>query len=111
MAGKHNIIIEQGSSFDGLDLTIDSDGTPIDLTGYSFAGSIKSSFYSSAIMATFVVNIIDPINGVVSLTLPNSVTQTLSPGSAIYDVEMTDTTGKVTRLLEGRVTITPEITI
>ena len=48
--------------------------------------------------------------GTLTLTLNNSVTSALTAGRYVYDVELTDSSSKISRILEGIVTVTPEVT-
>ena len=52
----------------------------------------------------------DSSTGTLILSLNNSVTSALSAGRYVYDVELTDSASKKSRILEGVVTVTPEVT-
>jgi len=48
--------------------------------------------------------------GVITLSLTATETAALAAGRYVYDLEMVSSGGVVTRLLEGVVTVSPEVT-
>jgi hypothetical protein len=42
--------------------------------------------------------------------MTNSTTSSIEEGIYVYDLEITASTGAVTRILQGQVTVTPEVT-
>lgn len=106
MATKVNFLIDQGTSFATTINLNDDDGNPLDLSGYSIAGQMRKA-YSSQNYIPFVANL---QLGELNLGLSANTTTALSPGRYVYDVELTDTNGLITRLLEGVITVTPEVT-
>jgi hypothetical protein len=48
--------------------------------------------------------------GVITLSLTATETAALAAGRYVYDLEMVSSGGQVTRLLEGVVTVSPEVT-
>jgi hypothetical protein len=109
-AGKHHIVIEQGSTFE-MTLSLDEPaGTNKDLTGWSFRGQIKKSAYADGPSATFSMIDLDLPNGIFKAVLSASVTTGMDVGIETYDVEMEHIDGTVIRLLQGRVTIASEVT-
>lgn len=101
-AGLLNILIEQGATFTRT-LTIESTpGTPLNLTGYTFAGKMKRQYTDANAAATFGLTVANVSAGTVNWTLTNTQTDALAPQVHVYDIEMTATSsGAVTRLLEG----------
>lgn len=111
-AGRYNIIIEQGASFSkSLSLT-DSDSLPWDLSGYSqVRGQIRRHYNSESAAATFVLAINgDGTAGTISWGLSPAQTLSLEAADHLYDIELVADDGEVTRLLEGTVTVRPNIT-
>lgn len=107
MATKANLIIDQGSSFQ-VDIDIaDEDDNLIDLTGYSGVSQIRKH-YTSSTSVPFAVNV--DIYGGVQLTMTAEQTANLVAGRYVYDVELTSSGGVVTRVVEGIVTVTPQVT-
>jgi len=108
MATKVNIVIDQGTDFSTSISLTNSDGSQLDLTGIVAASQIRKS-YTSSNAVSFVTALANN-TGTLTLSLNNSVTSTLSSGRYVYDVELTDSSNVVTRILEGIVTVTPEVT-
>lgn len=109
-AGKYDIIIDQGADF-ARQLVVKEDGTVKNLSIYDARAAMRSSKTAAAVSATFTCTITDAANGVLKFELSNSVTKNLTPGIYYYDLEIyTGGDAAVQRLLEGKVTVTPEIT-
>ena len=101
--------IDQGASFTTtLDLAAD-DGTPVNLTGCTFIAQIRKSYYSASVTETFSINVSNPISGNLAISLASANTANIRPGRYLYDIKMTDTNQKVIRLVEGIVTIMPQV--
>jgi hypothetical protein len=109
MAVKANITIDQGTSFETtLDVT-DDNGDPINLTGYTGAAQMRKHYTSSNSYA-FVVSI-NPTAGVVTLTMNAATSGAITAGRYVYDCELTSSaTTTISRVLEGIVTVTPQVT-
>lgn len=87
-----------------------------DLTNHSVAAKMKKS-YNSDSSDTVVFNsiIAEPrTDGIVTLSLTNSQTDSLKAGRWVYDVELSypdsDSNTIVERVLEGRIQVTPSVT-
>jgi hypothetical protein len=110
MAAKANIIIEQGTDFSSTITVQDVDGTITDLTGYTSAAQIRKH-YSSNTAINFVTSFESPrSSGQITLTLSRIQTSNMESGRYVYDVELTNSANTRSRLVEGLVTITPEVT-
>jgi hypothetical protein len=104
------LTIDQGTTFESsLDLVAD-DGTAINVAGYVFSGEIRKSYYSSNTTANFTISVSDAANGNVLVSLNSATTSNITAGRYLYDVKMTDTSNVVTRLVEGIITVTPQVT-
>lgn len=107
MATKANLIIDQGSNFTTTITVTDDDGNNIDLTGYTGSAQIRKH-YTSSNSVSFDVSINEE-EGEVTLELQANATTNMVAGRYVYDCELT-LAGVVSRILEGIVTITPEVT-
>lgn len=108
MAIKANLVVDQGATFDAsIDVT-DVNDTAYDLTGYSVAAQMRKN-YASSTSVTFTTSHTEG-SGRINLELSASTTATIEPGRYLYDVEITSAEGKITRVVEGIVTVTPGIT-
>lgn len=114
-----NIEIEQGATYLRT-LTLKDDQAipqPINITGYVFRGAIKLT-PGAATLAEFSFVANDPTNGKIDMVLTAEQSALLpTTGSSFaaesyfqYDVEMVDTNQTVFRLLNGRASVSPEIT-
>ena len=104
------LTIDQGATFTSvLNLTND-DNTPMDLTNRTFECQIRKSYYSTNPTANITVAIEgDSSNGTIRLTLDAANTTNIKPGRYLYDLKMTDDADTVIRIVEGIVTITPQV--
>jgi hypothetical protein len=104
------LVIDQGATYETeLDL-VNDDGTSINVAGYVFNGQIRKSYYSTSRTAELTITITNEAAGKVMISLTAPTTSSIKPGRYVYDVKMTDTSNTVTRILEGIVTITPQVT-
>lgn len=108
-----DIVIRQGATFGPMTCTLTNpDTTPINLTGSTITGQIRKypdDVTSMGISATIVLT--NPSGGVFTWSFTAASTATLdadpesenSPGSIYqYDLEMTDSSGRVIPLLYGK---------
>lgn len=106
MAVKANITIDQGTDFaTSIDVT-DDNGDPTDLTGFTGAAQLRKH-YTSANSFAFSVAV---ANGSVTLSMNSATTANISSGRYVYDCELTSGSNVVTRIVEGIVTISPQVT-
>ena len=108
-AGTYNFTIEQGTTFSRV-LTLQENGSAMNLTGYSVASQMRSTHDSSSIVATFSGSVTNASSVQLTLSLTNSQTSAIDEAIYVYDVEITSGAGAVTRILEGNITVTPEVT-
>jgi glycine cleavage system H lipoate-binding protein len=109
MAAKVNITIDQGSTFSTYLVLTDSSGTVLDLTGYSVYSQIRK-WYTSSTATVFDIAIANATTGTILLSLTANTTANLAAGKYVYDVESHDTANQVARIIEGSITVTPEVT-
>ena len=108
-AGTYNFTLEQGTTFSRV-LTLQENGSAMNLTGYSVASQMRSTHDSSTVVATFSGSVTNASSGQITLSLTNSQTSAIEEAIYVYDVEITSGAGAVTRILEGNITVTPEVT-
>ena len=113
MAAIANLIIDQGANFSS-DITVkDANGNAFDLTGYTTEAKMAKGYASTRTRTTITSAVAsDATTGVVSLSLTSTQTAALdAPERYVYDVEITQTsTGTVTRVIEGIITVRPNVT-
>ena len=110
MAAKANIIIDQGTDFSTTLTVTDDNGDVTDLTGYSANGHIRKH-YTSTSATVFDITFGSPrSDGQVIISLGRTTTTAMAAGRYVYDVELTSAANTRSRLVEGVVTVTPEVT-
>ena len=109
MAAKANIVLDQGTTFTTFLALTDDTGAALDLTGYTARGQIRK-WYTSNSYTTFTITITQPASGYINLALTANTTANMEPGRYVYDIEAVSGANVITRVIEGIVTVTPEVT-
>jgi hypothetical protein len=109
MATISNLYVDAGSTYSNIITVAGSTGSPLNLTGYTVASQMRKSYQSSTYYS-FVATIYIATQGKIRLQLTDEQSESIPPGRYIYDVEITSSTGATTRVVEGIVTVTPQIT-
>jgi hypothetical protein len=110
MAAVKNLYVDQGSDFNAQITIYDDDNNPWNLTGYTGQAKIRKSYYSTTSVNFTVSFPVARTTGTVILDLSSSQTSLLEQGRYLYDVVLTNSSGKKTRVIEGIVTINPGVT-
>ena len=108
-AGTYNFIVEQGATFNRI-LTVKENNSAMNLTGYSVASKMRSTHDSSTVVGTFTCSISNASSGGITMSMTSSTSSAIEEGIYVYDLEITSGTSIVTRLLQGEVTVNPEVT-
>jgi hypothetical protein len=106
MATKANIVIDQGSTFASSIDILDENDEPVILSNYTSRGQIRKH-YSSTNSVSFTTTM---SNGSLVISLTANQTANIVSGRYVYDIELVDPGNTVIRILEGIVTVTPEVT-
>lgn len=106
MSTRVSLVLDQGTTFETtIDLN-DQAGNPLVTDGMTATSQMRRAPTSiNAISFSTSLS-----NGSLVLSLTAAQTANISPGRYMYDVNLTDNSGSVTRLIEGIATITPAIT-
>ncbi len=117
-AAKKDFYIEQGSTFEvGLIWqTPGSPPTPKNITGYMARMQVRTAIGAPGDPLLDLST--DPSKGItitgaagrIDITITAAQTDALTVKKAVYDLELVSGTGKVTRLLQGGITIDPAVT-
>jgi len=108
-AGTYNFIMDQGATFTRT-LTVKENGSAMNLTGYSVASLMRATHDSSTVVGTFTCTISNASGGIITMSMTASATGAIEEAIYVYDLEIASGSGTVTRLLEGEVTVNPEVT-
>ena len=113
MAAIANLTIDQGATFSS-DVTVkDSNNNAFNLTGYTASAKMAKGFQSTKTRTSITCTIQAPAtNGLVTLSLTADQTTALDDGRYVYDLEILQTSSStVTRVIEGIITVRPQVTI
>jgi hypothetical protein len=109
MATISNLYVDAGSTYSNIITVSASNGQALDLTGYTVASQMRKS-YGSSTSYNFTSSIYNASQGKVRLQLTNVQSEAIPAGRWLYDVEIRSPSGAVTRVVEGIVTVNPQIT-
>ena len=111
MASILNQVIDQGTTFSKQITVYENDGTTIqNLTGYTVTSQLRKNYTSTA-YTTILATVQTPAtNGVIVMSLTAVQTAALKSGRYVYDLQIAAADGTVTRVIEGVITIRPEVT-
>lgn len=100
-AAQYNITINKNADFK-RSFQIKESGAVLNITSYAFSGKLKENLRKADSDAVaFTCTIADASAGTFSVELTDTQTAAMDAGSWRYDIVMTDTSSKKTRLLEG----------
>ena len=110
MASVSNLAIDQGTTYETTILVNDDTGSARNLVGYTVRGQLRRSYYSSN-SVTWTAQINSPVDGEITISLTAAQTANLKAGRYVYDVELiSNSTAAVERIIEGIITVYPEVT-
>lgn len=109
-----NLDIYQGSNFYYPFEWVEGD-VAIDITGYKFRMHIRETINSEEILINATTEngyfyMVDPLVGKFYLDIPSSETKKLTVSRAVYDIEVVFPSGQVSRIMQGCMNISPEVT-
>tara|TARA_B110000908_G_C10133907_1_gene393528 strand:+ start:431 stop:784 length:354 start_codon:yes stop_codon:yes gene_type:complete len=116
MAQYEDISIDQGADVAVEIHLINKDGSARNLTNHFINAKMKKTFNSDSDNTTVFNSIVTlpASDGIATISLSNTQTDTLKAGRYVYDVEMSyaDSAGDniVERVLEGKILVTPSVT-
>lgn len=119
LAGNYNIVCEQGTTFsrrfelqypDPVDPTIYH---PFDLAGYTARMQVRRTVESSSSMIALTTENggieIDGDEGAVTVRMTATQTAAIT-SSGLYDIELIDNSGNVSRMVQGEFKLSLEVT-
>lgn len=113
-AATTDFLIEQGTTFRRELFYKDAAGVAVNLTGYTARMQVRRSKSSSTVLLDMTTAnsrlAITPALGKIVIDLPATLTATFTWPRGVYDLEIESSGGVVTRLLEGEVSISREVT-
>jgi hypothetical protein len=118
--GTYNLCINQYATFTRIFIwtagtcgcgTVGASSGPVDLTGYTANLQIRAFPLDIIILYDASTKIVlGGVAGTITLTIPATDTGGFTWWQGVYDLILTDSSGVVTRLLQGYVTVIPGVT-
>lgn len=110
--GRYNMICPQGATFQQT-LTYLIDDVAVNLGGYTAKMQVRDGYNASNFLVGLTSSsgiVITASAGMLDISVAPHVTKAIKPGDYVYDLEITSSGGIVTRLIEGKFSVTPEVT-
>lgn len=114
--GKVNLKIYQGATFRRtIQWKTGTPATPVNIAGWTGRMMIRKKVSDAAPIVSLTtanggINITNGAQGTFEIYITATATAALTITTGVYDLELVSTTGDVTRLIEGTVTVSPEVT-
>jgi len=111
-AGELNLAVEQGTTFSQT-LTWKIDGTAVNLTGYTARMQARDDVTSSTTILSLTQAAgltLGGVAGTIIIALTATETAALVAGNYVYDLELVSSSGVVTRLVQGTLAVSAEVT-
>ena len=113
-AAVYNFFIEQGATFQKTITWKDSSGTAINLTGYTARMQFRRVVSATEVLFSATssngIIVLGGAAGTIAITIPATTTEAFTFVDAVYDLELQSSGGIVTRLMEGGVAVSKEVT-
>jgi hypothetical protein len=109
-AGYTDQYMEQGTTFTNQLTLTDAYGNPYNLTGFTVMSQAKKSYITPNVAISFNTTITSASAGLITLSLGAAQSANVPYGQYVYDVIIIDTSGNVSRVLEGMITVSPGVT-
>ncbi len=111
MSAYVELYLDQGTTFNNIiNLTDDVNNTPINISGYTVTSQMRRSYYSANISANITCTLSNVANGEITMTMTAANTANIKPGRYLFDVKTSDIYNTISRVLEGTITVSPQIT-
>lgn len=113
-AGNYDLYMEQGATFSLVITWKDNSNSPIDLTSYTARMQVRRTKQSSTVIVEASTTdgriTLGGALGTITVVIPATVTDDIEAGCGVYDLEVESADGVVTRLIEGAVEFSKEVT-
>lgn len=114
-AAQYDLVIEQGATWSqAVQWKTGSPATAVNLSGYTARMQLRSSVSASTAALSLTTEngriALTANTGTITLSVSATDTAALAAGRYVYDLELVSGGGLVTRLMEGVVTVSAEVT-
>lgn len=114
MAGTYHLVIEQGATLDRLITWQNAAGVPYDLTGWTARMQVRERA-GGLLYASFKTDdgsiVLGTADGTIRIKATAATTAAWAWEHGVYDLELVDPAAQVTRLLQGTVRLSLEVTV
>jgi DNA-directed RNA polymerase alpha subunit len=111
MAAYVELYMDQGTTFNNIiNLTDDVTNLALNISGYVVRSQMRRSYYSANATANITCTISNAANGEITMSMTAANTSNIKAGRYLFDLETIAPGDVVTRVLEGIITVTPEVT-
>lgn len=111
--GKYNIVCPQGSTLD-QQLTYSINDVDVNLTGYSARMQVREKHTSTTAVLNLTNSnggiVLGGVDGTINIVVTAGQSSELTAKEYVYDLELVSSGSVVTRLIEGKFIVTPEVT-
>jgi hypothetical protein len=116
IAGRYNIVADQGSTFERGLVLKDAAGVLWDLTDYTGAMQVRTQFGGTVVLSLSTAGANPGITlggtaGTILLEASATVMAAITPATYFYDLELTSSAGEVIKPVRGDFTVRPEVTL
>ena len=120
-SGVYNIIADQGSTLSRTFTWTDSNGSPVNLTGYTARMKVRKIYPATLLVSAHadspVISItsaseitITALTGTLDVVIPATTMAAVTPGFYEYDLEVVSGGGEVTKISRGKFEVRAEAT-
>ena len=104
-----NLRIEKGTTFESTFNVTNSDGSVFELNNYTATAKVKK-WPAASESKSFTTTITSAI-GEIKISMASTITASLSSGRNYYDVTVTKSTGAITKVFEGTITVVDTVSV
>lgn len=113
-AAQYDFTIEQGATLEKTFVWKDGDGVVVNLSAYTARMQVRQSPSATDVLQSLTTTdstiVLGGALGTITLSLSATATAAITWRRGKYDLELVSGDGTVTRLLEGVITVSKEIT-
>jgi len=109
MSAQNNLTLDQGTDFTYNINLIDSAGVAVDISNFTANAQLRTS-YTSNVFFTVNATVSEANVGLITLSMNSYTTSTLKASRYLYDLILISNNNITSRLMEGTITVNPEVT-
>lgn len=104
------LYIDQGATFTNvINITDDTTNAYVDISDHTAISQLRRSHYSANISANITCTITNAANGELTMSMTADETANVKAGRYVFDVKLADANNVTSRILEGMITVTPQV--